>query len=156
MKLYQTSCTVKLETGAVQSWPMGILGGFSQSLWLPMAFISLKKRGENVHWSWPVVILVLAGHGRGVDTKVAAAAAAAAVGWRLEKWTSGFPHQNWKLSVHFDLDLTLMSPSGDTSAVCLRLADDMGFWRQMEETGQEIFSWSVWGKDRGEEPYTAR
>lgn len=60
---------------AVQSWLMGDLGGFSPSLWLPQAFISLKKR-VNATWSRPAVSLVPAGAGRGSEVKVAAAAAA--------------------------------------------------------------------------------
>lgn len=35
--------------GAVESWPPSVLGGFSVSLRLPLAVISLKKIEENVH-----------------------------------------------------------------------------------------------------------
>lgn len=87
VELYPTYRTVKLERGASTSELADgcAMGGFSLSLWLPLAFISLKERGENVHWSWPVVSLVLAGDGRGGDVKVAAA-----INRRFEERTSGF------------------------------------------------------------------
>lgn len=74
---HNSSCIPRLRcqalVGAVESWPPGVLGGFSVSLRLPLAVISLKKIEENVHWSWPVVSLHLAGDGKGVDMRAAAA-----------------------------------------------------------------------------------
>lgn len=156
MKLYQTSRTIKLKTGVVQSWPMG-MGGFSQSVTSYGFYLFEEKRRK-----WP---LILASGHPGASRRWEG-------GWyggccycccccRLETREANLRFSPSKLEIEHLLRpwSNLNEPKWghySDSAVRLRLADDMGFWRQMEETGQEIFSWSVWGKDIREKPYTAR